>query len=317
MELRGIKFQPVFDASGARNFDGSGWWYHQYLHYLGLDFTGSTFVAKTTTYDPRPGNMQLQNDGITPLQKFPDCVKINFLKGAALNAVGLSGPGAAALLNKNIWQQWPEPFFVSFMAVRPTKSERLDETKKFIELLASHQNKFTSKFGLQLNLSCPNVGSIAHDDFLKETEELLRIANQLNIPLIPKLSITTPTVIATSIAQLTTCDALCVSNTLPWGSFPDKVNWKNIFGTSESPLKKYGGGGLSGAPLLPLVESWIKDATSTWKIKKPIQAGGGILKASDVDRMKNAGASSIFVGSVAFLRPWNIRSIIKRAHEIF
>ncbi|HYE59872.1 MAG TPA: hypothetical protein VEA18_01670, partial [Candidatus Kapabacteria bacterium] len=89
-------FGRVWDASGVRNFDGNAWWYHSFMP--GLDFSGATFVAKTTTIDPRKGNMPLKKDGITPRDLFPSCIKVYPRKGIALNAVGLSGHGAEALL---------------------------------------------------------------------------------------------------------------------------------------------------------------------------------------------------------------------------
>jgi dihydroorotate dehydrogenase len=62
---------------------------------------------------------------------------------------------------------------------------------------------------------------------------------------------------------------------------------------------------------------WVREAREKHGISIPINAGGGILKTDDVDRMKAAGASSIFVGSAAFLRAWRVRGIINRANQIF
>lgn len=317
MKLRGIQFQPVLDASGARNFDGRGWWYHRPLKPFGLDFSGSTFVAKTTTLHSRKGNLEMQADGISPTKFFPDCVVVRFCSGVALNAVGLSGPGAEALLKMKIWLNWREPFFLSFMTVSSTVKERLRETKDFVDLLQRYQPGFMAPFGLQMNFSCPNVGRVLPQNFLEEVQQSLEIAAVLKVPLMPKLSVTTDVETAVKIASLKECDAICVSNTIPWGGLSNRIDWKNLFGTDRSPLEKYGGGGLSGAPLLPLVEEWVREAVVTRKISKPINAGGGILSCRDVDRLKNCGASSIFIGSVAFLRGWRVKSIIRRAHEVF
>jgi dihydroorotate dehydrogenase len=317
LKLRGIPFHPVFDASGARNFDGHGWWYHRFLKPIGMDFKNSTFVAKTTTLHPRKGNMELEHGGFQPKKKFHDCIIVNFRKGFALNAVGLSGPGAKVLFEKKIWQDWPEPFFISFMPIAETDLERLSEMREFVELLQFYKRTFRSPFGLQINMSCPNVGKRAAGNFIEEVEGLLEIAETLNIPLMPKLSVTTDVATAVEIAKLKSCDALCVSNTIPWGQMSDRISWRELFGSDESPLKKYGGGGLSGAPLLPIVEDWVREATLHQKISKPINAGGGILSCQDMLRLKNVGASSIFLGSIAFLRGWRVKKIIQMAHEIF
>jgi len=325
MILKGINFGPVCDASGVRNFDKSGWWYHKFLWLLGLVFTGSSFVTKTTTLQPRlgtkldpGGNMPLKKDGKTPKKWFPDCVVVKWWIGVALNAVGLSGPGLFALLQKGVWQKLREPFMISFMSVKEKLSHRLDEAIAFAQAIRAERPKFHAKFGIQINLSCPNVGKklITEDEFVEEAHTLLEAISKLlpGVPLIVKLSITTPVKTARRIANHRACDAICVSNTVFWGALPERINWKKIFGTDISPLEKYGGGGLSGAPLLPLVEEWVREATSTG-FPKPINAGGGILSKKDAIRLLDAGATSIFIGSVAFLRPWRVRGIIKAAHK--
>ena len=50
--------------------------------------------------------------------------------------------------------------------------------------------------------------------------------------------------------------------------------------------------------------------------KKYINGGGGILYKKDVDKIIEAGADSIAIGSVAFLNPFAIPGIIKRASEL-
>ena len=48
MRLRNIDFGPVFGASGVQGFFGEGYLHHKFLRFLGLNFDGCTFVAKTT-----------------------------------------------------------------------------------------------------------------------------------------------------------------------------------------------------------------------------------------------------------------------------
>ena len=114
---------------------------------------------------------------------------------------------------------------------------------------------------------------------------------------------------AAEIAAHHACDAVCVSNTIPWGQLPEHIDWEDLFGTSESPLAHLGGGGLSGVPLLPLLVNWIKRARQVG-LKKPLNAGGGILSKGNGDKVIDAGAESLFIGSVAFLRPWRVRGIV-------
>ncbi len=327
--IRGVSFYYAFDQSGVRNFDGSGFPYHERLHlkkFRGFDFKGSTFVAKTTTLERRrgkaygePGNMALEKDGMTPAELLPGCIHVSvrsWLRGAALNAVGLSGPGIAALLEKGIWHNQQRPFQISLMSLASTSEERLDALSKMVELIKPHL-PFRSKFGIQLNISCPNVEH--EEDVAKvvaETRDSLAILRLLgeDVTLMVKIDALFPVWAAVEMAADPNLDAFCNSNTIHWKYLPEDVRHR-LFGTNVSPLEKFGGGGISGAYLFPLVERWVREARAAG-ITKPIIAGGGILKVRDVDRLAFAGASAIAVGSVAFLRPWRVQKIIRRANVL-
>ena len=305
MQLRDVKFRTVLGASGVQDFFGKGYWFHPYLTPFGLDFAGSTFVAKTTTFSPRAGNMPLRDD-FAPREFLPKCIYVKPWQGIALNAVGLSGPGALALFSTGRWQARKEPFFLSFMSVAATAGERLVELKKFVELFASCIQDFCAPVGLQINYSCPNVG-MHLDGLLNEVADGLAIAGRLNIPLMPKFNLLLPPEVARDIGNHPQCDALCVSNTIPYGQMPNRIDWKKLFG-SVSPLVEFGGGGLSGKPLLPFLLLWLMRVRRAG-FTKPINAGGGILSLADA-RSALAFADSISLGSIAFLRPWRVRGII-------
>lgn len=316
MKLRGIDFGPVWGASGVQGFFGEGYPFHRLSKFFGLgpNFKRMTFVAKTTTLNPRLGNMPLDKDGITPLQWKPKCIKVKFFKGAVLNSVGLSGPGVETLLKTGRWQARTEPFILSFMSVAASKEDRYTELAGFVSTLKDHLPDFNAPIALQINLSCPNV-CLDSSELLDEALVLLTIAKQLNIPLMFKLSVATPVAEIRGIAEHPDLDGLCISNTIPYGSFPDQINWKKLFG-EESPLKHLGGGGLSGAPILPLVVKWLREAKDSG-IKIPINVGGGIMSPRDVNELYAACADSIFIGSMAMLRPWRVKATISQALELF
>ena len=317
MKLRGIEFGSVLGAAGVQGVFGEGYRHHKLLNAFGLgpNFTDCTFVSKTTTLDARLGNMPMKKDGITPKEIVPKCIKTYFTKGIMLNAVGLSGPGARRLLNTGRWQGITKPFFISFMALGKTQLERIHELRLFIDMLKSYMRGFSAPFGLQINLSCPNVG-LHLSTLTSDARNTLLHASALKVPLMLKFNALVSVADVKEIAADERCDAICVSNTIPWGQLPDKIDWKKLFGTDVSPLAKYGGGGLSGKPLLPIVTDWVRRARDIG-ITKPINAGGGILYPDDVDTLYNAGASSVFIGSVATLRPWRAQGIIQRAHKLF
>ncbi len=314
MKLRGIEFGPVIGASGIGGWFGEGYSYHNLLKFIpGFSMEGMTFTAKTTTFSPRPGNMPFREDKLTPKEFYPECIVVKPGAGVALNAVGLGGPGLAFLLGKNMWQKIEKPFFLSFSALSATKEERLQESKQAAEMLREAKKDFRASFAVQINFSSPNSG---HDqsELVKEAHEILDIFSIVDVPLTVKISVITPPETAANIVKNPYCDGLVVSNAVPWKELPDEVR-RVFFRTQTSPLEKFGGGGISGKYLLPLVEQWLYQFKK-FNAGKPIIAGGGILKPHDVNRLVEAGASAISPGSVVMLRPWNMKAIIKRGHQL-
>ena len=125
--------------------------------------------------------------------------------------------------------------------------------------------------------------------------------------------------------------AIVMSNTIVYGWQPTEdfyrneewiipeIDWEKEFG-EKSPLEDKGydskGGGLSGKILKYYVLKFIKELRRQG-ITKLIIGGGGILHPDDVNEYKEAGADSVFIGSVFMLRFWRVGSIIKRAQNIF
>jgi orotate phosphoribosyltransferase len=314
--LRGVNFGNVFAAAGALNFFGNGWPYHKIYKSLfpSFDFTGATHITKTTTLEPCKGNMPLDAN-FQPKEIFPECVVVKFRQGVVLNAVGLSGPGAKTLFERGCWQKRNSPFLISFAAVGRIKEDRIEETNRFVYILKKELDFFYAPVGLEINISCPNIG---HNSSELEAEAVgyLIIASALDIPLVLKLNVLVSDEIVKNIVDSGLCDAIDISNTIPWGQLPERIDWKKLFGSDVSPLAHLGGGGLSGKPLLPIVCDKIKSLRRAG-IKLPIIGGGGILHRNDVDLMKAAGADAVSIGVVSILRPWRVKSIIDCANRLF
>jgi dihydroorotate dehydrogenase len=317
--INGIDFGPVWVMSGLLNFYGQGWPYHKILKIFGVNFKSVTFVSKTVTLLPRVGNMPLKKN-LMPVELIPKSVHINFLHKYALNAVSLSGPGADEIISSTQLHKKTKPFQLSFMSVAPTHNERLDEFDKFITILLREYPNFKAKIGVQLNITCPNTEHINPE--VKEILKMLDMCNPLSekgIAIILKISADMPIGNIMSFGEHPNCHAICTSNTINFGYLPEKIDWKKLF-PHGSPLLKMNlnvkaPGGISGAPLLPLVIEQIKKLREAG-FKKHINGGGGILHKKDVDKIIAAGADSISIGSVAFLNPLAIPGIIKRAKEI-
>lgn len=315
MRLRCIEFGCVGNASGARGFFGEGYWFHRFWEPFGLDYRYATFTAKTATEMMRQGNMPLmREDGITPRELKPRCIVVKLRKGVVLNAVGLSNPGINALLAQNKWQKMCKPFFISFAAVGTTLYERLREVKMVVRELHRAQPEFNVPFGVQMNISCPNTEA-HHTATVEETKEMLSIFAKLGVPLVPKVNVLMPLDVVREMVSHEACDALCVTNTIPWGALPERIDWKGLFGSDISPLLEYGGGGLSGKLLLPLLLEWLTKAWRVLPSSLPIMAGGGILSRDDVRAVVDKGAEYVELGSVSILRPWRVRSLIAEAER--
>lgn len=313
MILRGNEFGCVINASGARNFDGNGYPLHLLLGPLGLKWTGSTFVAKTTTLAARPGNMPVGSDRITPRELIPRCIRMNHRTAIALNAVGLTGPGAAHLFVHMGWERRIHSFFLSFMSVGDTREDRLNELARFVQVMKQFLPDFQAPVGLKLNVSCPNVG-LVQSKLVGEIRDALDVAQALNVPLVPKFSVMVPVEAIAEIAELEGCDGICLSNTIPWRKLPEWIDWDRLFGPGESPLAALGGGGLSGAPLLPIVVGHVAKLRAAGTTK-PIIAGGGVLSCRDADCLIAAGADAISLGSIAILRPWRVQRVIRHINR--
>lgn len=313
--LKGVKMNPVFCASGALNY-GQGYWYDWFLYPWLNDWKQNiTFISKTATFYPCKGNMPLRPN-LQPVELFPSCIKAYPFKGAILNSVGLSNPGLIEVLNANPeWSLRKEPFVISIMAVGKTPEERTKELEGCI-LILKHFIEYCiqTNIAIQLNVSCPNT---EHNPALLVNEAMfqLSILKCLDVPLILKINALTQIEVVLEIQARALADAITVSNTIPWGQLPEKINWKP-FGRNGSPLKHLGGGGLSGAPIFEIVKDWITVARQH-NITLPIIACGGIMSADNVKTIHDAGANAIEIGTAKLLRFWRLNDITKTAHQLF
>ena len=332
MKLRGIDFGPCLDAAGVRGFFGEGYWFHSLfrLIFWGFSFAGSTFVAKTTTLyartAPPNGNMRIRaHRPFWPVERFPRCIWWDWLTGRTLNAVGLAGPGAQKLFASGLLVRAAyEPFMISFMAVGKTVEDRIKEFRGFVSLLRAQLVGTSARFlklGLQINVSCPNTG-LDTSELVHEARAMLDIAQELEMPIVVKINLLARVEDAKAIADHPACDALCFTNSIPFGTLPRVIQWDAVF-PNGSPLENrdasFGKGGYSGEDLLMPLASFSRNLRNAGVVK-PFNVGGGIRKPQNIDYLVNVGLlrrghDSIFFSSAAMVRPWRLRGIIRRAHE--
>jgi dihydroorotate dehydrogenase len=319
MLLRGIDVGCAFVSSGALGFFGDGYAYHHVppWRYWAAAQDHMTFVAKTTTLHPRAGNMPLDWK-YDPRELFPRCIVVDFRQSFVLNAVGLSGPGAQALFEEGPWFQRTKPFFLSFMAVGKRREDRLQEAQGFVSLFSRYRSLFKTSVGLEINISCPNVGH-QWEDLIHEAHGMLDTFSVLDIPLVPNVSAVLRPQAARGIAEHPACDAVSVANSIPFGEFPERINWKKLFGTLISPLERrgFGPGGLSGKPIYPVTLDWLEELQDArYRFPKPLIIGGGIQDGVDAERVLRAGfpaVRAVKYGTGFLLRPWNAYSVVQAA----
>ncbi len=257
-----------------------------------INWVGSGLITKTITTDPLVGNMPLDESN-QPKEWWPDCIRVSWQKAIVLNAVGLSNPGVEVFIRDYRLRPRPEPFMISWAPGDGDAARFRDHLREIKEL----------PYSLQVNWSCPNVDTVHDLDNIKEVLETLR---GLDKPIYLKTSVIEP--IENIIDLQEWIDGVSCSNSIPWGASVD-IDWVSLFGTPYSPLAKYGGGGLSGRPLLPLVAKWIETLRSA-NFTKTIIGGGGVLDCIGAQILRLAGADAIELGSITILRPWRIKTII-------
>jgi dihydroorotate dehydrogenase len=322
MKLRGIEFGNILGASGVQGFfgdpDDPEYWFHRALWFW-LHFSGMTFVSKSATLVPRAGNMKLTRR-YKPKSFFPDCIKVDFIRGITLNAIGLSNPGIWELLRTGKWQKRQGPFMISIVPMGNSTKERVNDLQGMLEAIAYEMTpdakqsfSFGPVFGIQINVSCPNTESDP-TVYVKESIQILDTASWINVPIMLKFSVATTTKEdLLEIQSHPNLDGICLSNTVPYGW--RNINWKNDTGWESSPLKRYGGGGLGGALLRKHVCRRIRNLRAGGFVK-PINGGGGIDSIEAVNEYHAAGADSISIASVALTRPRRVPGIIQHANSL-
>lgn len=320
LKIRDVEFPyHVFMGPGLRGFFGEGYWFHLLVKLLfGAIWSGMNFVAKTTTQLKRRGNLKLRADGYRMRRLFPRCILPHWLSGHILNAVGLSGPGFQALLDEGIWQKRTGPWVISFMAVGKTKEARIQEYRDFVDLLKHRLTElrtFGAQIVLQLNLGCPNTENPL-ETLRNEIFECLGIAKETDLPLMVNFNAFVPPELLLELEESGLVDCFWIANTVPYNT--DHLG-ETIFEQVVSPMRQRGieaDGGISGPLCLQYTVAAVRAARKIG-VKLPIIAGNGVQSIGAVKALIEAGASAIEIATVAILRPWKVKRIVKCANALF
>ncbi|MFO1538839.1 MAG: dihydroorotate dehydrogenase [Chloroflexota bacterium] len=229
--------------------------------------------SKGTTLKPRTGN-------VPP--------RVTEAASGMLNAIGLQNPGVDAVIARyaETWSAWEVPVIVN------VAGESVDDYVAVARKLDAAQGIA----GIELNVSCPNVGK-GGLQFALDAEAAASVTRAVravtDLPLIVKMSPAATDVrrIASALADAG-ADALSAVNTLP-GMAMDRERRRPFLGNTY--------GGLSGPALKPVALRVVYEIAQAVEI--PIVAIGGVSGLDDVLDYLMAGASAVAVGTAVFGDP--------------
>ena len=265
VNLAGISLKnPIILESGCFGYG------EEYQDLINIDDVGAV-VTKTITLKPKVGN--------------PPPRLVETASGL-LNSIGLANVGIELFLKEKLpyLEKFSTPIIVSIAG------ETRQEYLQLIQRLNGEQIA-----GIELNISCPNIGkelTVAQDE--DETFSLVKAAKkQTKIPLLVKLSpnVTDITRIAKS-AERAGADILSLVNTFSAMALD-----------VETRIPKLGGilGGLSGPAIKPIALRML------WQVRKatplPLIGMGGITNSRDALEFIIAGANAIGLGTAIFINP--------------
>jgi dihydroorotate dehydrogenase (NAD+) catalytic subunit len=246
-----------------------------------IDFNRlGALVTKTITRELRTGN---------PLPRVVE------RPGSLINAIGIPSKGIAHFVEEMLpyYAAYDAPLVVSISA--PT-------AEGFASLAA--ELSLPGVAAIEANISCPNIeeGGKAFAMRPEPTEKATReLRAATSLPLWVKLTPNTgemPEVARA--AEAAGADAITVANTILSMAI-DLETFKPSLGNIM--------GGLSGPAIKPIILRHVFQCAKAVRI--PIIACGGISTADDAVEYMLAGASAVQVGTVTFLQPAAMTTIIE------
>jgi dihydroorotate dehydrogenase (NAD+) catalytic subunit len=257
---------PILVASGTFGYGV------EYGDVVDVDRLGG-ICCKGTTLKPRIGNP-------TP--------RVTETPGGMLNSIGLQNPGVDAVIEKYAatWTTWRAPVLVNVAG---------ESVHDYVEV-ARRLDGVPGVAGIELNISCPNVGKGGLQfaiDAGAAGEVTAAVRRVTELPLLVKLSPNVADIrpIARAIADAG-ADALTAINTLSGiavGPGRTRPLLGNIYG------------GLSGPAIKPVALRIVYEAAQAVRI--PVVAIGGVTELADVLDFLAVGAVAVQVGTAIFADP--------------
>jgi dihydroorotate dehydrogenase (NAD+) catalytic subunit len=205
-----------------------------------------------------------------------------------LNSIGLQNPGVEAVLERyaSQWARWRVPVIVNVAG---------ESIEDYVSV-ARQLDGVPGVAGIELNISCPNVGK-GGLQFAVDQEAAgavtAAVRSATDLPLMVKLSPNVADVRAIAKAiESAGADSISAINTLS-GMAIDPQRRKPLLGNVY--------GGLSGPAIKPVALRVVYEVAQ--QVRIPVVAIGGIGSLQDVLDFLYAGASAVQVGTALFADP--------------
>ncbi len=272
INFAGIKMRnPVMAASGTFGYG------EEYASVVDVKKLGA-IVLKSVTLKPRQGNP-------APRLAETPC--------GLLNAIGIHNIGVEALKKEKLplLRNSGTPVIVNIWGENPGE---------FLEM-ADILNDAEGIAGIEMNLSCPNVGGkLFAQDGAAAASLLKDVRKRCRLTLIAKLSPQVTDIVKIAKAcEDNGADAVSLINSFPAMAI-DIAGRKSLLGNVI--------GGLSGPAIRPIAVKMVWDVSRAVKI--PVVGMGGIMSAGDAVEFILAGATSIAVGTGNFVNPGVAEEIV-------
>jgi dihydroorotate dehydrogenase (NAD+) catalytic subunit len=264
---RGLRLDnPILVASGTFGYG------IEYSDVVDIQRLGA-ICCKGTTLRPRIGN-------VTP--------RVTETPAGMLNSIGLQNPGVDAVVRKYspTWAGWHVPVIVNVAG---------ESIEDYVEV-ASRLDGVPGVAGIELNISCPNVGK-GGLQFAIDAEAAgavtAAVRGVTELPLLVKLSPNVADVrpIARAI-EAAGADAITAINT---------ISGIAVGPGRRRPLLGNVYGGLSGPAIKPVALRIVYEVAQV--VDLPIIAIGGVAELADVLDFLAVGAIAVQVGTVLFADP--------------
>lgn len=172
------------------------------------------------------------------------------------------------------------------------------------EAIDIYKNSLAQRFKvLEVNISCSNIKENIKKNIVRAVQcaKWARVFAP-NLALIVKISIAHPYELAQELEKAGV-DVIHAVNSVPYNIlYPDPNN--------QSPLHKYGGGGISGGPAFEAAFKYNSQLRK--KVKLPLIMGCGITSIGDVEKYFGIGANAVSVCTLLKRNPDEAERIIKK-----